>query len=77
MTYNFDPERWRENQQRVLKHRLENGQIDETGFESGIEALERRYLEMVERLDGTYVIPGTRSGRPATEKSLRDDSQGD
>jgi hypothetical protein len=58
MTYNFDPELWLENQQRVLEHRKEQGLLDEHELALELEALDRRYEEMVARLDGTFTIPG-------------------
>jgi len=57
MTYNFDPEQWLENQQRVLEHRQKQGLLDENGLARELEVLERRYEEMVARLDGTFSIP--------------------
>ena len=58
MTYNFDPDLWLENQRRYLEHRLEVGDIDDEQFARELEEAERRYDEMLERLDGTYELPG-------------------
>jgi hypothetical protein len=57
MTYNFDPEGWLERQRAALEARRARGEIDESGFNDAFEELDRRYDEMVERLDGTYEIP--------------------
>lgn len=60
MTYNFDPEGWLERMLAVLQSRLDRGDIDAEAFEAGRADLERRYDEMVERLDGSYQLPGER-----------------
>jgi hypothetical protein len=57
VTYNFDPERWYENQRGLLEERRRKGELDERAFEEAMEDLRRRYERMVERLDGTYQIP--------------------
>jgi hypothetical protein len=57
MTYNFDPDLWLENQQRVLEHRLSSGALNQAAYEAALEELDRRYEEMVARLDGTYTMP--------------------
>jgi len=57
MTYNFDPDRWYEAHRAALKARLERGEIDEAEFDAETVDLDRRYEEMLERLDGTYAIP--------------------
>lgn len=57
MTYNFDPDRWYENERRVLERRLREGVLQNEAFQKAIEALDQRYDEMVKRLDGTYQIP--------------------
>ena len=57
MTYNFDPDRWYEAQLRLLDHRLHLGEIDDAQYRSELDALDRRYEEMLGRLDGTYALP--------------------
>jgi Arc/MetJ-type ribon-helix-helix transcriptional regulator len=58
MTYNFDPEGWLDRQRAALAARLERGEIDRADFDRESAELDRRYEDMVERLDGTYEIPG-------------------
>jgi hypothetical protein len=60
MTYNFDPDRWLENQRRAVEGRRERGELDEEACRRALEELERRYEEMVARLDGTFEIPKER-----------------
>ncbi len=57
MTYNFDPDRWFESHRAALEGRHDRGELDERAFTVELEDLERRYEEMLERLDGTYAIP--------------------
>ena len=59
MTYNFDPDRWLEAHRAALGARRERGEIDDVTFAAELAELERRYEEMVARLDGTYEIPGS------------------
>ena len=57
MTYNFDADRWYENEQRALEARLAAGELARPAFEKKMDELERRYDDMLERLDGTYRLP--------------------
>ena len=57
MTYNFDPDRWYENERRLLEKHVREGTLGAQDFQKAIEALDQRYDEMVKRLDGTYQIP--------------------
>jgi len=57
MTYNFDPDRWYENQRALLLARRERGELTEKAFAEDLEELERRYEEMLSRLDGSFQLP--------------------
>ena len=57
MTYNFDPDRWYDNELAVLKDRLRTGELDAQAYEAAVDDLDRRYDEMLQRLDGSYQIP--------------------
>ena len=57
MTYNFDPDRWYQNERDLLAARFQSGAIDAQALADAIEDLDRRYDEMLERLDGTYQLP--------------------
>jgi hypothetical protein len=57
MTYNFDVERWYQNERDALQRRLDAGEIDREAFEKAIGELDRRYAEMNDRLNGTYQLP--------------------
>jgi hypothetical protein len=57
MTYNFDPDRWYQNELAMLKHRFASGVLRQAEFDQAVMDLDRRYDEMVANLDGTYQIP--------------------
>jgi hypothetical protein len=57
MTYNFDPDLWYENERSALEALLKSGEISKGEFELALSELEKRYDDMVFRLDGTYQIP--------------------
>jgi hypothetical protein len=54
MTYNFDPDRWLDNELAVLEIEFKTGRLEESDVERLKDALMDRYDEMVTRLDGTY-----------------------
>ena len=56
MTYNFDPDRWLDNELAALEFEFKAGRIDESNFERRRDTLMDRYDEMVAHLDGTYRI---------------------
>jgi len=56
MTYNFDPVRWHENEYSALEILYKNGKITVSEFEQQCSKLQRRYEEMLSRLDGIYQI---------------------
>ena len=57
MTYNFDPERWYENEYSALEVLHKKGSISDDEFEKALSDLLTRYEEMLSRLDGTYQLP--------------------
>lgn len=61
MTYNFDPDRWLETHRAAAEARHVRGEIDEVTLTAELLDLDRRYEEMVTRLDGTYEILPDRS----------------
>lgn len=60
MTYNFDPDRWLEAHRAVLEARRDRGDLGDAEFEAALLDLDRRYEEIVARLDGTYEISPVR-----------------
>jgi hypothetical protein len=57
MTYNFDPDRWHDNEYAALKALHQKGNLTDDEFEKARSDLLDRYEEMVARLDGTYQLP--------------------
>jgi hypothetical protein len=57
MTYNFDPDQWYENQKAALAARRERGELDDGGLAEALAELDRRYEEMLTRLDGSFRLP--------------------
>ena len=57
MTYNFNPDRWYENELSVIQSKFLSGEITRKERDLAIEALDRKYSEMWARLDGHYQIP--------------------
>ncbi len=69
MTYNFDPEKWLEAQRAVIKDRHARGELGETDLTTELRELDRRYDELIARLDGTYEISSRRNGGGDAERS--------
>ena len=59
MTYNFDPDTWLETHRAALLARHDRGELDDAGLEAALAELDRRYEDMLARLDGTYQIPAS------------------
>jgi hypothetical protein len=59
VTYNFDPDRWYENQRLALDAKRERGELPEAEFQAGLDDLELRYDEMTSRLDKPFDLSGT------------------
>ena len=59
MTYNFDPDRWYDNELAAIEFEFKAGRLDESDAEREKDRLIVRYEDMVARLDGTYRISKT------------------
>ncbi len=57
MTYNFDPDKWYENEIAFIEHSYKSGKISEQEYQASLAELGKRHEEMWRRLDGTYQIP--------------------
>jgi hypothetical protein len=56
MTYNFDPDKWYDDELYMLKSKFRNIEITESEHEQAVESLDKKYEEMWKRLDGTYQL---------------------
>ncbi|MDF1590788.1 MAG: hypothetical protein P1P89_04665 [Desulfobacterales bacterium] len=68
MTYNFDPDKWYENELSILKSKFKSGEITEHDLKKAVNKLDKRHEDMWKRLDGTYQIPNA-SIKNGTEES--------
>jgi hypothetical protein len=59
VTYNFDPDRWYENERSAIQAQYGSGKRTAKQYNDAIDDLQRRYDEMMDRLDGTYQIPNS------------------
>jgi hypothetical protein len=57
MTYNFDPDRWYENELFVINAKYNAGHMTKQQYDKAIEELDRKLKGMWERLDGSYQMP--------------------
>jgi len=56
MTYNFDPDKWYDDELFLILSKLKTGKIAQDEYEKAIEALGKKHEKMWKRLDGTYQI---------------------
>lgn len=61
MTYNFDADAWYERKRAALERRRSAGELDDAELTAAVEELDRRYDEMLARLDGSFEIPPART----------------
>jgi hypothetical protein len=64
MTYNFDPDRWYDNEKLAIDERFRGGRISAREYKDAIDDLDCRFDEMLQRLDGTYQIPANSPDHP-------------
>jgi hypothetical protein len=55
-TYNFDPDKWYDDELYMLKSKFKNSEISESEHEQAVVSLDKKYEEMCKRLDGTYQL---------------------
>jgi hypothetical protein len=60
MTYNFDPDRWFENERLRIEMKQRSGEWTAEETAAALEEAERRYEAMLERLDGTFPVGARR-----------------
>ena len=56
MTYNFDPDKWLDNEVFLLQERLKNMELTQEEFDEAIDALEIKHELMWQRLNNTYQV---------------------
>jgi hypothetical protein len=61
VTYNFDPDTWYASHAAILETRRDRGELTESEYLEAVADLDRRFEEMLRRLDGSYQIPDDRT----------------
>ena len=56
MTYNFDPDKWYDDEILILQTRLQQGKMTRQDYDQAVTDLDRRLADMWNRLDGTYQV---------------------
>ncbi len=56
MTYNFDPDKWYDDEIYILQSKLKNLEIKQNEYDKAVEILDQKIEDMWKRLDGTYQI---------------------
>lgn len=56
MTYNFDPDKWYDDELFMLKSKLKNSGISGSEYEQAVESLDKKHEEIWKRLDGYYQL---------------------
>jgi hypothetical protein len=56
VTYNFDADAWYDREHAILEAKRQRGELDEAGLAAGLEELERRYDELIARLDKPFEV---------------------
>ena len=56
MTYNFDPDKWYDDELFLIKSQLKTVKITQNEYDEAAKILDKKLEEMWKRLDGTYKI---------------------
>jgi hypothetical protein len=71
MTYNFDPDRWFDNERAYLDRRLRRGELSDRECAEELDRIERRRRRMWDRLDGTYDVIDRPAETPEKKREKR------
>ncbi len=56
VTYNFDPDKWYDDELFLIQSKLKTGEIEQNEYDEAVEILDKKLEEMWKRLDGTYQV---------------------
>jgi len=56
MAYNFDPDKWYDNELYLIQLKLKIDKITKNEYDKAVEILDKKLGKMWERLDGSYQI---------------------
>ncbi len=54
MTYNFDPDKWYDNELFLIQSRLKTSKIKQNEYDDAVKIQDKKLEKMWKRLDGTY-----------------------
>jgi hypothetical protein len=58
MTYNFDPDKWYDNEIFMIQTKLKKDELTQEEYDLAVLALDQKMEEMWKRLDGSYQVGG-------------------
>jgi len=58
MTYNFDPDKWYDNELFMIQAKLKKDELTQEEYDLAVLALDQKIEEMWKRLDGSYQVGG-------------------
>lgn len=56
MTYNFDPDKWFDDELFMIQAKLKTGEVTQEGYDQAFLELEEKLADMWTRLDNTYQV---------------------
>ena len=56
MTYNFDADAWYDRERTLLEAKRQRGELDDDGLAAALEDLDRRYEQLIARLDKPFDV---------------------
>ncbi len=59
MTYNFDPDKWYDNELFLIRSKFNNDEISQNEYDKAVELLDKKLEAMWKRLDGSYLVSST------------------
>ncbi len=54
MTYNFDPDKWYENELFLMQEKLKSSKTVQSEYDDAVEILDKKLEKMWTRLNGSY-----------------------
>lgn len=58
MTYNFDPNKWYDNELFMIQTKLKKDELTQEEYDLAVSELDHKIEEMWKRLDGSYMVNG-------------------
>ena len=58
MAYNFDPDKWYDNELFMIQTKLKKDELTQEEYDLAVLALDQKIEDMWKRLDGSYLVEG-------------------